>query len=148
LASFCELVHFAAFLVGARDTTIHLPPNAKQRAAEDNKPASARSACAYVIKAFGTNLAEAEATMRRLAWSLSPEKLNRTGFRLYERFRPEVPPGAQGRDAKGILPRQDRKRPQTEATGVADKGGSTASRPPADRRSPAQPARKAGLGGL
>jgi hypothetical protein len=73
------------------------------RAADDGKPASARSARAYVEKAFGADLAAAEATMRRLAWSLSPEELNRVGFRLYERFRPEVPPGAQGWGAKGVL---------------------------------------------
>ena len=73
------------------------------RAAEDGKPASARSAQAYVEKAFGAHLAEAEAAMRRLAESLPPEELNRIGFRLYERFRPEVPPGAQGWGAKGVL---------------------------------------------
>jgi hypothetical protein len=73
------------------------------RAADDGKPASARSARAYVEKAFGADLAAAEAAMRRLAWSLSPEELNRVGFRLYERFRPEVPPGAQGWGAKGVL---------------------------------------------
>ena len=41
--------------------------------------------------------------MRRLAESLPPEELNRVGFRLYERFRPEVPPGVQGWGAKGVL---------------------------------------------
>jgi hypothetical protein len=73
------------------------------RAAEEGKTVSARSARAYLEKAFGVDLAEAEAAMRRLAWSLSPEELNRIGFRLYERFRPEVPPGAQGWRAKGVL---------------------------------------------
>jgi hypothetical protein len=33
--------------------------------------------------------------------SLPPEELNRVGFRLYERFWPEVPEGAQGWGAKG-----------------------------------------------
>ena len=30
-----------------------------------------------------------------------PEELNRIGFRLYERFRPEVPEGVKGWGAKG-----------------------------------------------
>jgi hypothetical protein len=41
--------------------------------------------------------------MEGLAASLPPEELNRVGFRLYERFRPEVPEGAQGWGAKGEL---------------------------------------------
>jgi hypothetical protein len=73
------------------------------RAAEDSKSASARRARAYVQKAFGAHLPAAEAAMRQLAGSLPPEELNRAGFRLYERFRPEVPPGAQGWGAKGVL---------------------------------------------
>jgi hypothetical protein len=32
-----------------------------------------------------------------------PEELNRVAFRLYERFRPDVPEGAQGWGAKGEL---------------------------------------------
>jgi len=32
-----------------------------------------------------------------------PEELHRIGFRLYERFRPEVPAGAAGWGKKGIL---------------------------------------------
>ena len=35
--------------------------------------------------------------------ALPPEELNRIGFRLYERFRPEVPAGAAGWGKKGIL---------------------------------------------
>jgi hypothetical protein len=41
--------------------------------------------------------------MEALAASLPPDELNRVGFRLYERFRPEVPEGVQGRGAKGEL---------------------------------------------
>jgi hypothetical protein len=39
--------------------------------------------------------------MEVLAASLPPEELNRIGFWLYERFRPEVPESAQGWGAKG-----------------------------------------------
>jgi hypothetical protein len=41
--------------------------------------------------------------MQDLAAQLPPEELNRTGFRLYEAFRPEVPEGTRGWGAKGEL---------------------------------------------
>jgi hypothetical protein len=39
--------------------------------------------------------------MEALAASLPPEELNRVGFRLYERFRPDVPEGARGWGGEG-----------------------------------------------
>ena len=41
--------------------------------------------------------------MEELAGSVEPAELNRTGFRFYEHFRPEVPPGTKGWGAKGVL---------------------------------------------
>jgi hypothetical protein len=41
--------------------------------------------------------------MAAVAASMSPDELNRVGFRLYERFRPDVPEGTQGWGAKGEL---------------------------------------------
>lgn len=41
--------------------------------------------------------------MEALAAFLPPEELNRVGFRLSERFRPDVPEGAQGWGAKREL---------------------------------------------
>jgi len=38
-----------------------------------------------------------------VAVTLPPEELNRVGFKLYERFRLGVPPGAEGWVAKGML---------------------------------------------
>jgi len=73
------------------------------RAEDDGKPASAKSVQTYIEKAFGDRLAEARAATEALAASLSPEELNRVGFRLYERFRPDVPDGAQGWGAKREL---------------------------------------------
>ena len=73
------------------------------RAEDDGKPASAKSVQSYITRAFGERLAEARAAMESLAVSLAPEDLNRVGFRLYERFRPDVPEGAQGWGAKGEL---------------------------------------------
>jgi hypothetical protein len=41
--------------------------------------------------------------MEELAARHDPAELNRIGFRLYERFRPEVPPGNEGWGAKAVL---------------------------------------------
>lgn len=67
------------------------------------KPASPRPVHAYVERAFGAHLPAVRHAMEQLADSLLPDELNRTGFRLYERFRPEVPAGAKGWGAKGVL---------------------------------------------
>jgi len=69
----------------------------------DGKPAPSAPARSYVAKAFGKRLEEARTAMEALASSLEPEELNRVGFRLYEHFRPEVPPDARGWGAKGEL---------------------------------------------
>jgi hypothetical protein len=71
--------------------------------AGDGKPASAAPVAAYIAKAFGGRLAEVRAAMEALAAGIEPQELNRVGFRLYERFRPEVPRDVQGWGAKGDL---------------------------------------------
>jgi hypothetical protein len=73
------------------------------RADDDGKPASAKSVQSYIARAFGDRLLEARAAMEAVAASISPDELNRVGFRLYERFRPNVPEGTQGWGAKGEL---------------------------------------------
>lgn len=72
------------------------------RAEDDGKPASARSVQSYIARAFWDRLGEARSAMEELAASLPPEELNRVGFRLYERSRPDVPEGAQGWGTKGV----------------------------------------------
>ena len=67
------------------------------------KPAPAAPVRAYIAKAFGGHLAEVRRAMEALAGRLEPEELNRVGFRLYERFRPEVPADVKGWGAKGEL---------------------------------------------
>lgn len=67
------------------------------------KPEPARPVNAYISKAFGPHLAEVRKTMEVLAARYEPEELNRIGFRLYEQFRPDVPPDARGWGAKGVL---------------------------------------------
>ena len=54
-------------------------------------------------KAFGDHLAEVRSAMKALAARYQPAEPNRIGFRLYERFRPEVPPGNEGWGAKAVL---------------------------------------------
>ena len=73
------------------------------RALEHGEPTSPRPALAYVECAFGEHLPAVRRAMERLAASLDPAELNRVGFHLYERFRPEVPVGAKGWGTKGAL---------------------------------------------
>jgi hypothetical protein len=67
------------------------------------KPAAAAPVAAYLAKAFGGRLAEVRGAMEALAGRFEPGELNRVGFRLYERFRPEVPADVRGWGAKGEL---------------------------------------------
>jgi hypothetical protein len=85
--------------------TIRLLPNAdgELRAAEDDNPADPASIERYIIKAFGDHLAEVRAAMQVLAAKYDPIELNRIGFKLYERFRPNVPPANEGWGAKAVL---------------------------------------------
>ncbi len=86
-----------------RDIPVLQADDGTLRAADSDKPASAKSVQGYVARAFGNRLAEVRTAMEALAASLPPEELNRVGFRLYERFRPEVPQGVEGWGAKGEL---------------------------------------------
>lgn len=70
---------------------------------ERGKPASAKSVRSYIARAFGNRLADVRAAMEVLAASLPPDELNRIGFRLYERFRPDIPQGVEGWGLKGEL---------------------------------------------
>jgi hypothetical protein len=72
-------------------------------AGSDGKPAPAEPVRNYIARAFGDRLAEARKAMETLAAALPPDELNRVGFRLYERFRPEVPEGVKAWGAKGEL---------------------------------------------
>jgi hypothetical protein len=56
-------------------------------------------------RTFGDRLGEARAALEALAASLPPAELNRIGFRLYERFRPDVP---TSRSSTMLLPRSPR----------------------------------------
>src|SRR3954453_8923067 len=85
--------------------TIRLLPTAdgELRAADGDVPADPAGVQRYLAKAFGDHLAEVRAAMEELAGRYEPAELNRIGFRLYEKFRPDVPPGAEGWGAKAVL---------------------------------------------
>ncbi|MBI0538728.1 hypothetical protein D9599_24520 [Roseomonas sp. KE2513] len=72
-------------------------------ALDHDKAASPKAAAGYVERAFGEDLGAVRKAMQDLAVSMEPEELNRVSFRLYEHFRPEVPAGAKGWGAKGLL---------------------------------------------
>lgn len=80
------------------------------------KPAPAAPVEAYIAKAFGGHLGEVRRAMEELAARYDPQELNRIGFRLYEQFRPEVPPDVRGWGAKGVLDPQKIR----AATGLSD----------------------------
>ncbi len=86
-----------------RDIPVLTAGDGTPRADDNGKAASAISVNSYITRAFGDRLAEVRTAMQALAASLPPAELNRVGFRLYERFRPDVPEGAQGWGAKGQL---------------------------------------------
>src|SRR4051812_9456314 len=94
--------HQTVRLLG-RDVPVKLAPDGTLRAEDDGKPAASEPVQSYIARAFRDRLPEVRAAMEALAASLPPEELNRAAFRLYERFRPEVPEGTQGWGAKGEL---------------------------------------------
>jgi hypothetical protein len=73
------------------------------RAITKDKPIDPGSVQRYLRKKFGQDLEVASAAMEELAESYEPEVLNRIAFRLYEKFRPEIPKGKRGWGAKGEL---------------------------------------------
>ena len=67
----------------------------------NGQPGNPASVEKYLASKFGDHLEEARAAMAELAAAHESGDLNRRGFRLYERFRPEVPRGESGCDAMG-----------------------------------------------
>ena len=57
----------------------------------------------YLVQKFGSDLPEVEAAMHALAEAYPRKRLASMGFRLYERFRREIPEGVRGWGAKGGL---------------------------------------------
>ena len=85
--------------------TIRLVPTAdgELRAADGDQPADPAAVQRYLAKAFGNHIDAARTAMEKLAARYEPAELNRIGFRLYEKFRPDVPPGNEGWAKKAAL---------------------------------------------
>jgi hypothetical protein len=57
----------------------------------------------YLESKFGEALEEVSRAMLELAKSLPPSQLAEKAYSLYEKFRPEIPPGKKGWGASGKL---------------------------------------------
>lgn len=73
------------------------------RAVTGNTPIEPAGVERYLRSKFGEAYDESRAAMTVLAAAFSPDDLAKIAFRLYERFRPQVPPGVTGWGAKGVL---------------------------------------------
>jgi hypothetical protein len=85
--------------------TIRLLPttDGELRAADGEQPADPAAVQRYLAKAFGDHLGEVRQAMDELANRYEPAELNRIGFRLYEKFRPDVPYGNEGWGKRAFL---------------------------------------------
>jgi hypothetical protein len=57
----------------------------------------------YLIKTFGSYLADLRAAMEGVAGCYEPKELNRIGYQLYEKFQPSGPCGPEGKRGKAAL---------------------------------------------
>jgi hypothetical protein len=73
------------------------------RAVIKNQPIESKSMERYLESKFGESLGTARTAMRDLAKTFRPEQLSKNAFSLYEGFRPAIPEGITGWDAKGNL---------------------------------------------
>ena len=73
------------------------------RAVVKDKPIDPAEVRRYLEGKFGPGFRAAQEAMRRLAEAFSTEELPVVAFGLYERFRPQIPPGRAGWGAKGVL---------------------------------------------
>jgi hypothetical protein len=73
------------------------------RAIAEGKPTDPKAVEKYLQQKFGEKLDEVEASMRMLAVSRTKARLAAEAFSLYEKFRPAIPPGAQGWGKAGVL---------------------------------------------
>jgi hypothetical protein len=73
------------------------------RAVVKDKPIDPDKVEEYLSKKFGDALDHARAAMTDLAAAFDPDELADAAYSLYERFRPNIPPGKRGWGAKGTL---------------------------------------------
>ena len=73
------------------------------RAVRGSKPLDPDSVRRYLEDKFGDDLKAARSAMQKLARAYTPQGLAHNAYRLYERFRPDIPAGKKGWGAKGDL---------------------------------------------
>lgn len=73
------------------------------RAAVRGAPVSPESVQRYLESKFGESLDAVREAMQALARAFDRKTLERDGFSLYERFRPQIPEGTRGWGAAGEL---------------------------------------------
>jgi hypothetical protein len=73
------------------------------RAVVKDKPVSSAGVERYLEEKFGPALQDVTKAMQALADAFGPDELAAAAYALYERFRPEIPPGVRGWGAKGQL---------------------------------------------
>lgn len=73
------------------------------RAVIKDKPISPAGAEKYLAGKFGDDLDAVREAMTQLAGAYEPSDLEAVAYELYERFRPQIPPGVRGWGAKGAL---------------------------------------------
>lgn len=73
------------------------------RAVIKDKPIDPSKVAEYLQSKFGVDLEVVRQVMKELAGSFGRDDLASRAYVLYERFRPNIPPGQQGWGAKGEL---------------------------------------------
>ena len=73
------------------------------RAVVKDRPIDPDKVESYLKGKFGDDLEAAISAMQDLAQSLEPDKLAERSYPLYEKFRPDIPPGQRGWGTKGGL---------------------------------------------
>jgi hypothetical protein len=73
------------------------------RALSKGRPIEPASVQRYLEGKFGDALEDARDAMMQLARALSPDRLAREAYSLYEKFRPRIPAGQKGWGVPGKL---------------------------------------------
>jgi hypothetical protein len=71
------------------------------RAVQKGRPIDSDSVRHYLENKFSDDLKAVRSAMQKLAKTYKPQQLGHDAYRLYERFRPEIPAGKKGWGAKG-----------------------------------------------
>ena len=73
------------------------------RAVQKGKPVDPDSVRRYLEDKFGDDLKAVRSAIQKVARAYKPQELAHDAYRLYERFRPDIPAGKKGWGARGEL---------------------------------------------